>query len=103
MSGMVQTGSAAVWLNAGVAANRSVSASRRGRVILPWCPRAPNKPLRSASAIGRIAPRRGQQGHVIVAFGLGDREADRYRVEEGQRRARARRGLRGEIATDLEL
>src|SRR3954467_15127951 len=36
----------------------------------------------SASAVSRIAPGRGEQRHVVVPLGLGDREADRHHVEE---------------------
>ena len=53
-----------------------------------------------APAIGRIAPRRGQQRHVVVPVRLGDRETQRHAVEErrlGQRHAEAL-----EIRADLE-
>src|SRR4029077_15611066 len=42
----------------------------------------PTRGASSASAIRRIAPRREEQGHVIMRLGIADAEADRDNVEE---------------------
>ena len=56
--------------------------------------------MRASAAISRIGPGRGEQRHVVVGLGLGDRKADRHDVEE--RRPARRHALRGKIGADVE-
>ena len=56
--------------------------------------------IRSASAIGRIAPGGDHQRHMVVRLGVGDGKADRHHVEE--RRIGDGDRMLAEIGADME-